>query len=359
MKRLLPILFLLPILAFAQTPVTRYISPGATGTNDGESLANAYPDWVTAFTDIQADYTNFTAGGSNVVVTLRWNGGISSVNGSIDFTSTMDSTHYLTVIPDTAGDVNDTGIYDEQYPTLEGTAGNSDTIDIGAGTYVIFDGIQFSTGNTSDTSYVIFFDRAGDGTLIARNFHARMNGTLDTTVSSCSLDTFARRGGASTFILQNGVVEGFNVGLCHQSTSDGFTVSNVLIKGNTEDFRHTSTGRIIFKNTILEGNTTTFGTEVDTLSNYNSTDQATPPTNWGANSLDTQAVTFANEAGGNYQLNATDTALHTSGIGTTDSDIYATDRLGVARGSSTASMGPFEFVTAGGSSPVPVILQQH
>ena len=333
------------------TQVERYLDVGGAGTQDGTSLANAYPDWHTALEDIKVDYPNFIT--SDVYVTLYCTGGLDSDGGTVALDMTMDSTRYLEVVPYQTADQNFTGIYDDSYYTLESTRANDTGVAISGDAYVIFDGIQFSSNNTGSTTYNIILRATGNSTLLVRNFRAKFNGVKDSTPpGGDSADHFIRNNGADLILGDNGVVEGFYTGIRHNTSSANFRYTNTLIKDC--DFTHTlgSTGRPAIINCILHDNTSVPGTnEWHPTSDYNSTTDSSTPTNFGSNSLTNQSVTFVNEAGGDYRLNASDTDLHSAGIGTTEPKILSEDINGVSRGVSTASMGPYEYVATSSNLP--------
>lgn len=331
------------------TTITRYLDTGATGADDGTSIGDAYPDWVTALNDIESDYANFVT--SDVVVELLCTGGLDSTSSTMDFGSTCDATRYLHIKPYQSGDRNLTGEWSTSYYTAEVTHNAGVLLRVSSGAKVVIDQINIADGKTNSTSNAKCFDVNG-GTLELNKVWMKMTGTIDSTPSGNDLDVAVYGRGSPTITLNDCVIEGFNQALRKNTTGGTIKLTNVLIKDNQEGIALIQSGTTTTaKNCLFSGNTTDIDAFGETLaggSNYNFTDSSTTPTNWGANSGVEQTITFVSST--DYRLNASATALHSAGVGTTDSDVASEDKIDVARTVSTASPGPFEYASSGGGN---------
>lgn len=315
------------------TPVARYLDPDASGSGTGADWTNAYTTVGAAFSDIVSDYSSFVS--SDVIVTLNVRGtGADTITTSVPFSSTTDATRYLII--DGSSDFPADGVFDSGKYHFDGSDLSDSQFDYG-GNKIHFKNLQFLSSET--VTYIEWFkDTLGSGgELIIENCIVKWaDGTSDGEVFRILNSTSVLTVTNSVFYDEAGrIIEAGSTGAKQFTNCTFFGNATISGGGNGES--------IIYKNCLFEDNTAFGAATIGSGSNYNSTDSASPPTNWGANSLDTQDVTFENQAGDNFALGSADTALHAAGVGTTDSDVPSTDILGNPRGVATTSIGAFEY----------------
>jgi len=137
--------------------------------------------------------------------------------------------------------------------------------------------------------------------------------------------------------IRNSVVYGWYRGLGSTGTGSKIESDNVTIDDCDIGVRVNYGGHVL-TNTRITNCTTPIATgegNIDSASDYNLTDDATAPTNWGSNSLDTATVDYVDGSNGtltsrDYHLGATDDGI---GAGDDLSSSFTTDIDGDTRSS--------------------------
>ena len=337
-----------PALVSAQTAVARYFDPDASGTADGTSWIDAYTSWGSAISDIVTDYPDFVI--ADVLVTLNCRGsGPHAVTSTPSFTSTTDSTRYLEIV---GTDFPPDGVLDSTKLVIAGDVQNGASLAL-SGNRVVIRNMQFDITETLGRHRVIRSSAPSSEMEVYQSIFR------DTAQASASNAFFYFTGALSGVSTWDSVFYDTSGAVVEDANTGGGTFVNCTAVDNAEVFGGLEADRYTAINCLLSGNAIDFVGGVAAVgSDYNLTNNASGPTNWGANSLTSQSVTFENSASDNFALSAGDTALHSAGVGTTNSNVRAADIIGTARGVSTASIGAFEYFGGSPVSTTPIITLQ-
>jgi len=310
-----------------------YLDMDAAGLNDGTSWEDAYEDAPTWETNEAADLP--TADYSHKV-NIRASQGTADSVLEIVGTWVTDATHTITL--DQFNNDFHGMRYDDQVFRFEGSPG-AEQIDIRV-PYVYLNGLQiYRLGNTLNRTGINAYHTTADGVVSLKNclvlcdglstgnnkgFNCGSSGVLvqiqDSVFAGWSeYGIYVQYGSRPNALIYNTTVNNCGIGIDVANDAD-FTLKNNIVSSCTTDWSRV-TGV--------------------TASNNSSSDGSHP----GISSGVIGTPTYLDAANDDYHLAESDTAWHTSGLGTTDSTVLPTDPDGDARGVTTCSIGFDEYTT--------------
>lgn len=321
------------------TIVDRYVdtaSSGGDGTTTATSGANAaYSSITAALSDIGADFPSFVT--SDVLVRLHCAGGDDTLSANpTAWNSTTDATRYLEIF------------FTGNYRIVQSNSFWS--LMVFATKKVVLHGVNLlhTGGRTNDARGIDFGTGASSGWYEIDGGAILCTGAGTPSTNHQSV----RVAGTSnpTVIQRNLVVSGWGKGTCPNS---GFGGGRVTVVDNCTVVNCTtgivgvrnSGDTVILRNNVAQGNTADYGVTGSggtyTHSGNISEDASSPDA-----ALASTAITFADEAGGDYHLAAAGTAADESGTDlSADTYGFTTDKDGVTR-SVPWSSGAYEAVSA-------------
>lgn len=324
------------------TAIVKYVDTAATGTDSGDDWTNAYPAKSNLGTylgtkDLVTDTDTLT-------VYFRGGADASTLNGASARNIQSNATYWCKFVMDgTNGsdETTSTALDTAKYHSVTST---SNGFYVGTG-YLEIHGLQFLCTGTTNSRYGIFtsvtelvVDRCilkSTNTSTTGNNAFTLGGAGTTTITNCIMSGFLTTGisGFSTATDPNLLAFNNTIVACGTGVSTGFQnadVTNCLFVSNTANFSGTFYGT---------GGATDYN-------GYEDGTDAAPGGGTNTNNVADTAVALENEGSEDFRLASGDTAFHAAGIGTTNSNVPATDFFGVARGSSTCSIGACEYVAA-------------
>lgn len=167
-----------------------------------------------------------------------------------------------------------------------------------------------------------------------------------------------------TYLIWNTIIYGTggdagSQGLQTSSTSCDVWAYYLTIDDIATGFQEAG-GTIRAKNCRVTNVTTVAANSLEATSNYNLTDNATAPTNWGANSIDggdTPTIDYVDDTNAtatsrDYHINSTSDSGYQAGVSlSSDGDNpVSTDIDGDTRHASTPTIGADEYIVAGGAT---------